>query len=892
MPGSRTQPLTAELYFAARRAALDEVGGVLADARYRVQGMLPLGEKLIRTLSDPHINRHNRAGIAKAVSESLPVRLGAKMFTENVLGRMPTQVRELWQGLKTTIALNADDLARLVEDELKAGGNALEVMTRIVQRYPTIHPDDLAQASRILGDELSMTRKATLDELRTNWRGARPEWLDDPHDIVAMSGARAWARDTEETAADVARDWLRSLEASGAKRGEGAGDLAGEVAQLKTEQLLPLYNEAIVRGETNGPVSAALRSQLHMGEFDETKALVAFALRIRISAAVGKIADQLIDAGGAIRVKDVRLPALRSVLEDKARVWNGERWEYKHTEAQVTWALNRLEDWGIEPGANTKIVTSQLGHTAVKIPEFLAQEIDSILKSGALEGSSWEKASIGVIHGKLMRYYKEGITHGFVVPIVPYFLGQLTGMLPTLVVTRGWKGAADTILSASSPFRYPLLVGELVKRAGGYGHPLARVRTAEGRMLQTVSGDLVSVEQMEAAIRRHGLHETRAAFEVQTGLMEVLRNADRSWYNPLKLAKSARWWQEIIRKVAGTVDLNARIATFVDMVEKGMPLDTAAIEAKKSVLDFRDLTHFEQHYARLVVTFYAFLRKNADAHVRALLTHPERVISQMRLAHASITHSGLTNIELGQMRDQDVGRLAFSNDEEVVNDQGRVHPLYRMNRVTSPPISVVDWLMQMRMLTVYDQNAKDELLSSLTLPFQLAAIWLQGRKLDREFDSPRSNRIPPVVVDLLPSFVLDTFGIGWAKLEPMKGDDPLIRDEDASHEAGADAIWVAGAPSVNGDPGWQAQKRKLWQTALLFLQRPITEAQLASEALGFRPPPPHMLQIESTRDLLLGTKTLPVPRETAVIEKWKRGKAGRLEDAARDIRNPDGVGPR
>jgi hypothetical protein len=336
------------------------------------------------------------------------------------------------------------------------------------------------------------------------------------------------------------------------------------------------------------------------------------------------------------------------------------------------------------------------------------------------------------------------------------------------------------------------------------------------------------------------------------------------------------------------------MGTFVDLVKKGTPMDLAAQQAKSMVLDFRDLTQTEQKYMRLFVTFYAFMRKNSDAYVRALLTHPERVTAQMRLAHASLTNSGLTGIELGNMKDQDVGRLAFANDEEVVDQNGRPNPLFRFNRIVTSPISVAEWLMQMRMLTsplTGSQQGQTDLLSSGSPFIQALAVGIMGRKLERDFDSPDANRIPPFLMDAFPGLMVDVFGAGPQVMDPEK-DDLSLADDDASRLAGAPARWVAGSAYTNPNADWQRSKQKYWQSAMVWLARPAGQAEQIAEAAGFEHPPSHMTQLESTVDAMLGVKHRPVVAENEAIRKFKARKVGELNQATQAIRLPEGVGPR
>lgn len=894
-------PLTPIAYSAIHRSAVRQVGGALADVRYRVQGILPLGEQLMRAAKDFHLQRWAPGTWRRWAQETIPtpVQWLGKGFTGDTLARMPAHVAERFKALRTTLERNADETMELLKQEIAkgpTGRSSEDVLMSVIRRYPVVRGDALDVADAVVTTPTATTKAALLDHLRREWHGPRPAWLDDPEDLIAVAGARTWARDARNSAADIARDWIHAnAVAAGLRVGPG-DDLGAVVARLTTDELLPVYREVMLGGKLNGAATTDIAARLGFTPAKGNDALVGFLLRIRAKEAVAETVDELVGMGGVVRSNDVRLPALRSLLDGTAyQVENGRR-VYKHTEAQTAWAEARLEDWGIQPGAGNAMKSTQLGRQTVTAPAFVADELASIARSGVLEGGKLEGMSASVLQSKFMRYFKESVTHGLLAPHPSYFLGQLMGMLPTLVTTRGIRGAADAI---SAPlFRHPTFVGELARRSGGVSLPLTRPRNPEALVLRTDSGSLIGVEEMEEAIRRHGLNETRPAFETQANIGQLLAAHDRPWWDPRRLAKPAKWWQETIRKYSGAVDLHARLGAFVDNVSKGMELDAAALAAKRDVLDFRDLTPFERQYMRLGITFYAFLRKNADAHVRALLTNPARVLGQMRLAHASLEQSGLTGVELGAMRDQDVGRFAFANDEDVRGESGNRHPFYRLNRITSPPVSVAEFLMQLRMvaspLTGSEQGITD-LLGATTPLLQALAIGLLGRKLDREFETAGSNRVPPVLMDLWggPAF-RDAFGIGP---EPLSAtDDPGIADADATMEAGVPARWVAGASSAwDGKTPleeWQKNKRKHWQLATMWLARDIAQAQQVSEALGFRPPAPYMTQTEAARDVLLGIKTRPVLGEREAVRRAQARKVADLTNATQGLRPPDGVGPR
>ena len=85
------------------------------------------------------------------------------------------------------------------------------------------------------------------------------------------------------------------------------------------------------------------------------------------------------------------------------------------------------------------------------------------------------------------------------------------------------------------------------------------------------------------------------------------------------------------------VENNARLALFIDGVAKGIkkaggkgPIDTAkildesAINVRKSLFDYSDLSTFEKDYMKRLMPFYTWTRKNLPAQLRAIAEHPDR----------------------------------------------------------------------------------------------------------------------------------------------------------------------------------------------------------------------------------------------------------------------------
>ncbi len=872
--------LTSRNWMELRRAAMRQVGGVLADARYRVQGTAGYANQLLAALSDAHLDRRKYSKVGEAVLKRGPMKFIAEALLENKIGGLPPGVRTAWKELRTRLERNSDDLLlqfRALKDEPTAAGKLI----KIVGQYTAVHPAELELAGRTANEAQALLAKT--------WKGRRPRWLTSDDPLIVADGFRAWKRSIEDAGGDAGRRWLLSHMMAAGR--DVSKDLVREsIEKLPNEVAIKVYREAFIEGKLDGP---ALREAMEAAgipasmKLDPQHALVIHAVHSRAQHLVAEAMNEMQGLGMVGLGSDARRPALQAVAFGEHRTWNdvAKRWDYRFPEAQVTYALNQLRDWGIDPGSGATIERAQAGKSKVLIPKYLADELQRMVASAQVDSRGiYANDTLN----NLMRAFKEWTTHGILIPNPTYFTGQLLSLAPALMTTQGLRGATST---AGAFIHHPMLVGGLLKRLSKGGTPTFEARVPGQAVLKTAAGEVFSLDELEAAARRAGLQDTPTSFETSERLRDVLM-ADGAEYrilDPRRIVRGAREWQRIIQQAAGSFDLAARMGVFVRDVERGLPLEQAAENARKATLDFRDLTRWEATYMRKVFTFYAFLRKNADAYMRAMIEHPGAVTAQMRLAHGAMQRTGLTPIEQGAISDDDIGRMTLYDDHEVVNDQGRIHPFYRMNRLQSTPLGVGELLGTMRMFTGADN---EKLLQNVTPLAQALGILTMGRRLDREFDSPHSNRIPPVLLDSpLSPLLMDLFGVGPVAIRA--NEDPLVADDDATAELGSGepAVWAAGGNRML-TPEQADRYRKAWQLFSLTFGRPISTLQQGAEAAGLEPPPPNITQDEASLAFLLGLRYRPVLNEGEVVRRGLEARERTFREATKDIAVPDRYLPR
>lgn len=67
---------------------------------------------------------------------------------------------------------------------------------------------------------------------------------------------------------------------------------------------------------------------------------------------------------------------------------------------------------------------------------------------------------------------------------------------------------------------------------------------------------------------------------------------------------------------------NARLAHFVDRLNKGYSIKEAAFSTKKYLFDYGDLTQFEKNIMRRIMPFYTWTRKNFELQLRQIASEP------------------------------------------------------------------------------------------------------------------------------------------------------------------------------------------------------------------------------------------------------------------------------
>lgn len=119
------------------------------------------------------------------------------------------------------------------------------------------------------------------------------------------------------------------------------------------------------------------------------------------------------------------------------------------------------------------------------------------------------------------------------------------------------------------------------------------------------------------------------------------------------------------RAVGNVVEGNARLAGFVDQLNKGATPEAAAAFVKKALFDYGDLTRFESDVLRRAARFYTFTRKNTALQAYILTRYPSRI------ANAEGTIDTLISVLTDDPTDEDLNAPPWMKNADIRSVNGQ-----------------------------------------------------------------------------------------------------------------------------------------------------------------------------------------------------------------------------
>src|SRR3990167_4960632 len=101
------------------------------------------------------------------------------------------------------------------------------------------------------------------------------------------------------------------------------------------------------------------------------------------------------------------------------------------------------------------------------------------------------------------------------------------------------------------------------------------------------------------------------------------------------------------RSIGKAVENNARLAHFIDKIEKGFSPDAAALSVKKFLFDYKDLTIFERQVLKRMMPFYTWSRKNIPLQIDQFIEQPQKFVPIMKI--------------LDNRKEEDLAKVKYTN---------------------------------------------------------------------------------------------------------------------------------------------------------------------------------------------------------------------------------------
>lgn len=202
-----------------------------------------------------------------------------------------------------------------------------------------------------------------------------------------------------------------------------------------------------------------------------------------------------------------------------------------------------------------------------------------------------------------------------------------------------------------------------------YGDAAAfQIKVAKGNLEGKIAG-YPTKDLYDAMMTRGIFGEGQYGGDITRRLEEQIQGASK---NPFTLSTKNPILQGGF-KMGQTIEDNARVALFIDQLNKGSSFDQAAKHVRKYLFDYGDVTPFEKDVLKRVMPFYTWSRKNIPLQLEALAIQPDK-INKLNLAMNNIQQAN-------QVEQPDLSQVP-----EYVREQA---PLYVGSNAETGSVSVI-----------------------------------------------------------------------------------------------------------------------------------------------------------------------------------------------------------
>lgn len=668
----------------ARRLA-----GRSANAKWAMRGAASTADSMLQALVDL-TGAAPGAPVAKTGSLMERARDVSARFVKAFIDPMdvnaPGPTKNVIRAALGDLKKNGFDLVRDTRRVARQKGvSAAEALAELVGDFHVVPASEL-RAWRLV-DELK-ARVSDVDEILALRTRVLQEFPDIPSDL---QGLRTNEPDRILRDLLVLRD-RRMADAEGqgrmlllafAKREKNARDILDQ-AQLTTDQIVNVWDDFLEEGINSDLLKSTVQGLYGpRGVASDELGLADLVLQMRAQQRMSQALDQL-------QMADLAAPAsgrVRAALDWLAFNNPIQRADgmliSPFDEGTLAQAQAFLKRHGLETINAPKMEKID----DVVVPPHLKAELDRAKRAGLID-----KDNIDKIGPKLYRAFHQQITAGFLLPRVRYFLTNGLGMMPIMHLTRGSEASKDVAVA----MRNNNMVTELAKRLSGWGKT-SPSPTVGGSVFVNDFGQVTSIDALERVARNHALDQTAARFETAQGVIDELRRIDfREHGTWQQLTESISDWNEFLVDASSAPETWVRMGTYLNEVKKGRSLDEAAETAASVLYKYADFTQVEKQYIRRYVMFWSFIRRNADALVRASVNAPERVLQQSRFFLQQRKAWGADDDELIDLDARELSALYFRADIPVMRPNGEVHPRYKALEATTGAIGAPEAIFFLR----------------------------------------------------------------------------------------------------------------------------------------------------------------------------------------------------
>ena len=159
------------------------------------------------------------------------------------------------------------------------------------------------------------------------------------------------------------------------------------------------------------------------------------------------------------------------------------------------------------------------------------------------------------------------------------------------------------------------------------------------------------------------------------------------------VTSARRFWDgvfQIPRKTGNVIENNARLANYIDQIDKGKSIDEAIENTNKFLFDYTDLTDWERKWGRRIIPFYTWSRKNIPLQIEQLIKQPGKFAVPFKTKAAIEGEEPIDFDNLPPWMQDDFGIKVPEFISNRLGDQGTPHiwnpymPFQDMSILSSP----------------------------------------------------------------------------------------------------------------------------------------------------------------------------------------------------------------